>query len=316
MADMASIGIITDSATGIPQDLIEQYNVHVVPYWVNMGKESFISGETIDPPEFFRRLRADLNLEVHSSVPPVARLVEMYHSVAQRAESIVAMFLAGKRSAICDVAQLASRESPVPVVVIDTETTAMAEGFVVLEAARVAASGGTLEEVVQKAKSVIPNVNLLALLENIDFVLKGGRLSNAAGRVGSLLNIQPLVRVAGNKVSVMGQARRRSKGLQTLIDKTLDDAKEDPTHLAVHYAEDEGEGRSLLETLKARLNVVESYLIRVPVELGVHAGPGSIGVAYYVEREDVGLVQQLEQQLERLGTQAKKALRSRLPGGE
>ncbi|MGC9468809.1 MAG: DegV family protein [Anaerolineae bacterium] len=313
MTSAASVAIVTDSATGIPADLIEKYNIQVVPYWVHMGNESFISGETIDPPEFFRRLRADPELEVRTGVPAIAKFVEVYRSLSTWAKSIVSIHLAGKQSATCNAAELAGQESPLPVVVVDTETTAMAEGFVVLEAARTAAEGGSLEQVVQKAHSVIPNVDLLALLESVSYALKGGRLSSAAGKVGSLLRIQPLVRVAGNKVSLMGQARRRSKGLEALIDKTVSEVKEDPTHLTVHYAEDEEEGRSLLEALKVRINVVESYLARVPVELGVHAGPGSIGVAYYVERENVGLVEQIEQRLERLGAQAKEAIRSRLP---
>jgi DegV family protein with EDD domain len=306
-----SIAIVTDSASGIPQELVAQYGIQVVPYWVHMGDESFVSGVSIAPEEFFRRLRAAPDLEVHTGVPAVAKFIEAYQRAAAWAESIVAIHVAGKQSGTLNAAVLASQSSPIPVVVLDTETTAMAEGFVVLEAARIAAAGGTLEQVVSRAKSVIPHVNLVALLESVSYALKGGRLSIAAGRVGSMLNIQPLIRVQGNRVGLMGQARRRSKGLETLVNRTLEDAREDPTHLTVHYAEDEDEGQGLLQTLKSQLNCVESYLTRVPVELGVHAGPGSIGVAYYVERETPGLVQQLEQQIGRIGAQAREAIRSR-----
>ena len=311
METTPSVAIVTDSASGIPDELVAQYGIQVVTYWVHMGEESFVSGVSIAPDEFFRRLRAAPNLEVHTGVPAVAKFIEAYQRAAIWAESIVAIHVAGKQSGTLNAAVLASQSSPVPVVVLDTETTAMAEGFVVLEAARTAAAGGTLEQVVARAKSVIPNVNLVALLESVSYALKGGRLSMAASRVGSMLNIQPLIRVQGNRVGLMGQARRRSKGLETLVSRTLEDAREDATHLTVHYAEDEEEGRGLLETLKSRLNCVESYLTRVPVELGVHAGPGSIGVAYYVEREAGGLVQQLEQQIGRLGAQAREAIRSR-----
>lgn len=314
MEPSASIAIVTDSASGIPEDLVAQYGIHVVPYWVHMGHESFISGESMKPPEFFRRLRAAPEMEVHTGVPSVAKFTDIYQELAGWAKGIVSIHVAGKQSGTCDVAELAAQSCPVPVTIIDTQTTAMAEGFVVIEAARTAANGGTLAQVVEKAKSILPNINLIALLENVSYALKGGRLSSAAGRVGSMLNIQPLIRVQDNRVSLVGQARRRSKGLDTLINKTVDDAKEDPTHVAVHYAEDKEEGSRLLERLKARLNCVESYFTRVPVELGVHAGPGAIGVAYWVERETTSLVQQLEQQLGRLGAQAKEAIRSRLPG--
>ncbi len=284
METKRSVAIVTDSASGIPAELISQYGIQVVPYWVHMGEESFVSGVSMEPVEFFRRLRATPELEVHTGVPALAKFIDTYQDVAKWAESIVSIHVAGKQSGTVNAAELAQQTSPVPVVVLDTETTAMAEGFVVLEAARVAAAGGTLDQVVARAKSVIPNVNLVALLESVSYALKGGRLSIAAGRVGAMLNIQPLIRVQGNKVGLMGQVRRRSKGLETLIKRTIEDVQENPVHLTVHYAEDEKEGQSLLETLKDRLNCVESYLTHVPVELGVHSGPGSIGVAYYVER--------------------------------
>ncbi len=304
-----SVAVVTDSAAGIPVELLRQHNIRVVPYWVHMGNETYISGETIDPPAFFAKLRADPEMEVHTGVPAVAKFAEVYRELAEWAKAIVSVHLAGKQSGTCSAAEVAGHESPVPVVVVDTETTAMAEGFITLEAARTALAGATLEEVVAKARSAVPNAGVIALLESVTYALKGGRLSSAAGRVGSFLNIQPLVRVKDNRVSLMGQARRRSKGLEILIEKTVEEARDAPTRLTVHYAEDEEEGASLLEALKGRLNVVESYLTRVPVELGVHSGPGAVGVAYYIERENVGLVEQLE----RLGAQAKEAIRSRLP---
>ncbi len=314
MSSTPTIAVVTDSAAGIPDDLLRRHNIHVIPYWVHMGHESFISGETMHPPEFFRRLRAAPEMEVHTGVPAVAKFAEAYYDLAAWAKGIVSVHVASKQSGTCSAAEIAAREAPVPVVVVDTETTAMAEGFVALEAARKATAGGTLEEVIAAAKSNVPYARVFALLESVNYVLKGGRLSSAAGKVGSLLKIQPLIRVSTNKVSLMGQGRRRSQGLKVLIERIVDEVQDDPTHLTVHYAEDEEEGRGLLEEIKARINCVESYLTRVPVELGVHAGPGSIGVAYYVERrESIGLVEQIEQQLTRLGDQAKEAIRSRLP---
>jgi DegV family protein with EDD domain len=309
----ASIAVVTDSAAGIPDDLLKRHNITVVPYWVHMGDESFVSGQTMHPPEFFRRLRAAPELEVHTGVPAVAKFTEAYRSLATWAKGIVSVHVAGKQSATYDAAQIAARDATVPIIVVDTQTTAMAEGFVVLAAARKAAVGATLQQVVDAARDAVPHVGLFALLESVSYALKGGRLSSAAGRVGSLLNIQPLIRVDANKVSLMGQARRRSQGIKALIERTVNVAKDEPIRLTVHYAEDEAEGRGLLDALTARLNVVESYLTRVPVELGVHSGPGAIGVAYYVEHEASGLMHQLEQQITRLGDQAKEAIRSRLP---
>ena len=309
MPPQPTVAIVTDSASSIPLDLRRRYNIQVIPFWVQMGAETYRAGVDLDEKTFFARLRADPDLSVSTAVPPLSRFVEIYERVSQWAQGIVAIHIAGKQSGTCDAAELAGRESPIPVAVIDSGSTGMAEGFVVLEAARAAAEGASLDEVADRARSVIPNVNLIALLESVEYALKGGRLSTAAGRVGGFLRIQPLIQVKENKVGISGQVRRHSHGLRVLTDKITGDVGEDPVHLTVHFAEDEEEGRTLLEVLKGKLNCVEAYLARVPVALGVHAGPGAIGVAYYVERENVRLVEQLE----RLGSQAREAIRSRLP---
>jgi DegV family protein with EDD domain len=306
----ATIAIVTDSAAGIPAEILDAYNIHVVPYYVLLGNESFISGIDMQPETFFQRLRAAPDLPVKTGVPSAAKFLEVYQRLSAWAKSIVSVHVAGKQSGTCNAAEVAGRESPVPVVVVDTETTAMAEGFIVLLAARAAAAGASLAEIVLKAKAAVPNANLIALLESVSYALKGGRLSAAAGKVGSMLNIQPLIRVHDNRVGLIGQVRRRSKGLQALIDKAIDEIRDDPVHLTVHYAEDESEGKHLLDELLTRTNCIEHYLTRVPVELGVHSGPGAIGIGYYVERADLGL----REQIGKLGEQAKEAILSRLPG--
>ena len=307
MTSSATIAVVTDSAAGIPKNLLEAFNIHVVPYYVHLGEESFISGVDIQPETFFQRLRAAPDLSVKTGVPSVAKFLDVYQQLSQWAKEIVSVHVAGNQSGTCNAAEMASRQSPIPVTVIDTETTAMAEGFMVLIAARAAQAGATVEEIVAKLKAAIPHANVYALLESVSYALKGGRLSAAAGKVGSMLNIQPLIRVHANRVGLSGQVRRRSKGLRAIIDKVTEDMRDDPVHLTVHYAEDESEGQHVLDELKSRINCVESYLTRVPVELGVHAGPGALGVAYYVERETQGL----KEQFSKLGDQAKEALISR-----
>jgi len=308
----APVAVVTDSAAGIPEALGRQYRIGVVPFWVIMGKDSYRSGLDMTPEAFYPELRAHPEMSVSTSVPAVQVFLEAYRQQAQWAKSIVSVHVAGKQSGTCSAAEIAGRESPVPVTVIDSQTTAMGQGYVALEAARAAAEGASHDEVVAKARAVVPNAGVVALLETVTYAFKGGRLASAAGTVGSLLKISPLVRVQNNRVSLIGQARRRSKGIATLIEKVVDEVEDNPVHLTVHYAEDETEGAYVLEELKKMLHCVESYLTRVPIELGVHAGPGAIGVAYYIERQLSGLSQQLEK-LSGYARGAKEAILSRVP---
>lgn len=313
VADKAPrVAIVTDSAASIPLALRERYRIEVVPYWANMGSDSYRSGVDLLPDAFFERLRAFPDLVVSTGVPAISTFVEAYRRQAEWAEHIVSIHLAGKQSATCNTAEIAGRESPIPVTVVDTQTTAMGEGFVVLEAARAAAEGASLETVVEKARDTASNAGVIALLETINYVFKGGRLSSAMHKVGNLIKVRPIIRVQGNRVSLVGQARRRSKGVTALIEKVVSEVADAPTHLAVHYAEDAEEGARVLDKLKQMVNCIESYLLRVPIELGVHAGPGSIGVAYYAEKEPSTSIPPMEK-LSEYAKDAKNALLSRVP---
>lgn len=307
-----NIAVVTDSAAHIPETLLQQYQIEVVPIWVNMDKVSYRSGIEVKPETFYAQLRANPDTEVSTSVPALPVFLEAYQKQAQRASGIVAVHVAGRQSGTCNLAEVASRESPVPVVVVDSQTTAMGQGFVALEAARAAAQGASLEEAAARARAAVPNAGVVALLETVKYAFQGGRLSSAASTVGSLLKISPLIRVQNNRVSLIGQARRHSKGIAAVIEKVVDEVEDNPVHLAVHYAEDETEGIYVLEELKKLLRCVETYLLRVPIELGVHAGPGALGVAYYIERQVSGISQQLEK-LSDYARGAKDAILSRVP---
>lgn len=313
MNTQPSVAIITDTAASIPEALRSQYHIEVVPFWVNMGKASYRSGIDMDPQTFYAQLRANPDMPVSTSVPAIPVFLEAYQKQAQWARHIVAIHVAGKQSSTCDTATVAGREGPVPVTIIDTQTTAMGEGFIAVEAARAAAAGASPDEVAAKARAAIPNAGVVALLETVSYAFKGGRLSSAASTVGSLLKICPMIRVQSNKVSLIGQARRRSKGIAAVIEKVVDEVQDNPVHLAVHYAEDETEGTYVLEELKKQLHCVETFLLRVPIELGVHAGPGALGVAYYIERQPSGGLSQQLEKLSGYARGAKEAILARVP---
>ncbi len=283
MEDLYPVAIVTDSAAGIPETLITQYRIGVVPFWVRVGERSYQDGIDIDPAALFKLMREQEEPDVSTSVPAVETFASLYREAATWARAVVSVHVAGQQSGTCNTAQQAAAESPIPVTVIDTGTTAMAEGFVALAAARAAAAGEPLHAVVAQARAAIPHVGLFALLQSINYAVRGGRLAGAARYVSNLLNLQPLVRIMDNRLSIAGHARRRQRGREQLCEKIYAQVGEAATRLVVHYSESRDEAEQVLETLRAQLNCIEAHLTHVPVALGVHAGPGSLGVAYHKE---------------------------------
>ncbi len=274
------IAIVTDTAAGLPADLIERYHINLVPFWVEVGGHSYLDGVDLTPDDFFNLLRRHPPGTLSTSVPSIEAFARLYRKLAGKAEAILSIHLTEQNSATCNVARLAAETAPVPVHVINTRTTAMGEGFVVLEAARSIARGLPLDEVIARARRVAEEAGALALLSDIAYAVRGGRVASAARLLGSLLRIHALVAIEDDRLVIAGQARSRKAALKRVVEKVQKRWGDRPVRLAVHYATDRAESENLLERLKAVLNCVESHLLRVPPPLGVHAGPDAIGIAY------------------------------------
>ncbi len=274
------IAIVTDTAAGLPAALIERYRLNLVHFWVEVGGHSYLDGVDLTPDAFFDLLRHQPPGTLSTSVPSIETFAHLYRKLAEKAEAILSIHLTEKNSATCNVARLAAEAVSVPVHVINTRTTAMGEGFVVLEAARSLARGLPLDAVIARARHVAEEAGALALLSDIAYAVRGGRVASAARLLGSLLRIHALVAIEDDRLVIAGQARSRKAALNRAIEKVQKRWGDRPVRLAVHYATDRAESANLLERLKSALNCVESYLLRVPPPLGVHAGPDAIGIAY------------------------------------
>jgi len=274
--------VVTDSGANLPASLREQYGIEVVPLWVQIEDQFYRDGIDIQPPEFFRRLRERVR-RVGTSQPSMGEFLELYRSLQDRADAIVSVHLAGRYSGIIAAARAAAEElAPFPIEIIDSGSIAMAQGFAVLVAARAAEAGASLKEVVQRVRAVLPGIDLIAVVETLEYAVRGGRLAWAARLVNSLIRVLPLVRVRNNEVSIIGQARTRTKAIRRLLDELADRVGDAPLHVAILYSEAVDEAQRLKEEIEARFHCVEIHMEVVAPVLGVHAGPGALGLAYYV----------------------------------
>lgn len=273
--------VATDSGANLPQTLIEKYDIQVIPLWVQIGERSYRDGVDIQPMEFFRRLREKVG-RMATSQPSLGEFLEFYRGLRERAEGVVAVHLVGRYSGVLSVARAAAVElAPFPIEVIDSGNIAMAEGFAVLVAARAAQAGASLREVVERVKAVIPRIDLVAMVDSLEYAVRGGRLASAARLLDNLLNIKPLVRVHNSDLGIIGQVRTRAKGLRRMAEELAEKVGDAPCHVAVLYSDAVEEAERLRDEIVARLRCVEVHFLPVAPVLGVHAGPGAVGLAFY-----------------------------------
>lgn len=274
--------VATDSGANLPDQVREKYGIEVIPLWVQIEDQSYRDGIDIQPLEFFRRLREKVQ-RVGTSQPSLGEFLEFYQRLRQKAEAVVSVHLAGRYSGVFNAAQAAAAElAPFPIEVMDSRTIAMAQGFVVVAAARAAEAGASLAEVVQRTRRIIPKIDLIAAVESLEWAVRGGRLAWAARLVDNFLRVKPLVRVRNNDVGIIGQTRTRAKAIRRLLGVLAEQVGEAPLHVAILYSDAVEEAQRIKQEIMSRFHCVEVYMEVIAPVLGVHAGPGALGLAYYV----------------------------------
>ncbi len=283
---MNRVAIVTESSSNLPPEVVEEYGIHVLPLKVIWEEKVFRDGVDLTPQEFYSRLRMDHYMPTTAAFSP-SEFLETFRSLAQEHEAIVAILLSQDLTGSVEAAQIASQMAPtLPVHIVDSRTAAMAQGFIVLEAARAAAAGANAEQVVARAQEMIPRVQFLATLETLEYLRRGGRIGTAAAFLGSMLQMKPIVGIPPAHGTVVGVARPRTwkRAVEQMLDLMGEAVGERPVHVAVSHGDQEEEAHALAEKLRRRFDVRELYITYFTAVMGAHAGP-ALCVAFYADEE-------------------------------
>jgi DegV family protein with EDD domain len=273
-----AVRVVTDSACDLPDELIENLGIAVVPLTIRFGREELVDRKELSTDEFWRRLEAS-DVLPETSAPSAGAFEETFRRLAgDGATGIVCINLSSKLSATMQAAQVAAQSvrDACPVEVIDSLQVSMGLGNLCITAAERGVDGDSLEAIVADVMDRRNRTKLFGTLDTLEYLKKGGRVGNARALLGSMLAIKPVVEVLDGQVEEAGKVRTRSKALRLLVDKV----KEGPfENLAVleGNAPDIDELLDQLEPLSPRDEIVIGQIGPV---IGTHAGPGVIGVTF------------------------------------
>ncbi|HXF58139.1 MAG TPA: DegV family protein [Actinomycetota bacterium] len=274
------VGVVTDSAANLPPHLLEGLPVRVVPLTLVLGEEAYRDGQDITLAEFYRRLGRGVELATTSAASPEAWL-EGFEGAGT--EEVVCITVAASMSSNHHHAVLAAQRFPGRVEVVDSRSASMAEGFVVLEAARLAAQGASLEAVAARAREVADRTRLYAMVETFEHLRRSGRVSKLQAYAATMLDIKPVFVFRGGEVAPVGRARTRRKALARMVEECVAEVGDRPAHVAAVHAAAEEDARAVLEAVAERANVVERLVTEVTPVIGAHVGPGLVGLAFYCD---------------------------------
>lgn len=274
-----AIRIVTDSSCDLPQEVVDEHGVRVVPLSIRFGDEEFIDREELSTAEFWRRCAAQDTLP-ETAAPAPGQFEQTYRQLAaDGATGIVVVSLSGALSATMQSAQLAARSvaDTVEVRVVDSRSVSLGVGTIVLACARAAADGASIDDVEALARDLAARTHVFGALDTLDNLKKGGRIGNAKALLATALAIKPIIEVIDGAVEQGGKQRTRSKALKFLVDKVTS-FEGTIQGLAVLHA-DCDDVDEFVAMLRPHYDG-EIVVGEIGPVIGTHAGRGTIGVAF------------------------------------
>lgn len=273
MTTSQAISLVTDSTADVPPELVERHGIRVVPAVVVMGGQTYRDGLDMSREEFYRRLPA-IDPLPSTAAPAAGEFEAIYDSLPDG--PILSLHLAAAFSGMFNAARIAAQSFGDRVTVIDTGTVSMGIGWQVVAAAEAVAGGATLDAVLEVIASTRRRLKMLALLDTLDNLRRGGRISLIRASIGAILQVKPLLEIGESKFFPVFQERTRRKALAGLI--SLVQSFGSLERLAVLYSDNQTPAIELLDQFKAQ-SQTPPWLIQATPTLGTHAGLNAVGVA-------------------------------------
>jgi DegV family protein with EDD domain len=273
-----TVKIVTDSIADLPSRMVEELGITVIPLIIRFGEEVFHDGVDLTTEQFYDKL-AGSKVFPSTSVPSPATFAQAYDKLAEETGEILEIAVSSRLSATYESAMQAvdQMKRKCRVEVIDSQWATMAEGFIVMEAAKAARSGASLDEVMAVARENIPRVEFQAAFDTLDYLRRGGRIGKAQAFLGSMLKINPIITLKDGLVEPAGRTRSRAKALDHLYDFAASYSRID--EMAVEDTACPDEAEELLKRLGAIFPKERIYRSKMTPAIGTHTGPGLLLVA-------------------------------------
>jgi DegV family protein with EDD domain len=272
-----TVKIITDTLSDITADMAAKLGITIIPLYVRFGETMYRDRIDITSEDFYRRLVNEVKLP-STTQPSPNDFAELYKKLAEQTDEILVVTVSSKMSGTSQSATQAKElvMGKVKVEVVDTMHVAMAEGLPVLAAANAAARGGNLAQVAEATRSALSRVHLVAYFDTLKYLAKGGRIGKAAGLVGSLLSVKPLLTIREGEMAPLTRVRSLSAGLDAMYNFAVAYPKIEA--MSVEHATTSVEADKLVERLGAiypKDKIVRSVITPV---IGTYSGPGAIAL--------------------------------------
>lgn len=277
---MNNIKIICDSLSDVPKDILEKYDIEVVPLTVIVDGKEYKDGIDITKEEFYKILR-DEKVYPKTSQATYAQFTEVFEKYIKQGKEII--YISGSSSATgtYQSANMAKNDLDTDnIYTYDSQTFSFGIGYLVVKAAELAKEGKSPNDIIEILNDIREKSYLLFSVDTLDYLKNGGRISSTKATIGSILNIKPILDVKDGLVSSVAQVRGKKNVISKMIELVKENCGEDLSNQIIYigYSDDFKEKEKLTDAIKEEFNPIDIQYFMVGTCIGAHSGPGVTGL--------------------------------------
>ncbi len=275
------IALIVDSMCDLPQEIIQRFAIKVLPAKIIYPGEEYADGIDIQPEEVYRRMPNEIPT---TAMPGPHEISKTFEQIRHEGFThVLALHISSNLSGTVETVRMVARDfENLTINVMDTKTLSMGTGWMVLDAARNITDGLSFEQVVENLQRIQAKVEVYYIIETLEYLRRGGRIGRVASMLGQFLHLKPVISVdREGKYFTYCKARGRLKSIDKLAELVENKVKEKKIKLAIMNGGASQEFDKLVERLRHLPNIKELVTSDISPALGVHTGPGLLGVSFY-----------------------------------
>jgi DegV family protein with EDD domain len=281
--------VVVDSSSCLPAELVREWNITVAPHELIIDGHPFRDGVDIHPQEFYQRLKEN-HIAPTTAAPRPQQFLQSYIEASRTAPNVLCLTLSANFSATYEFARaavpLAKDTLPdVRLEVVDTRAAAGASGLIALAAARCAAAGQHLEQVIDHVNELVPKINLIAFLDTLYYLSRSGKVGKVQAWASTLLGIKPLTELKMGEARMLERPRSRIKAIDRLVAIMRQRVGNSPVYVNIMEADSPAEAAGLLRRIDAEFDCRARFISQFTPVMGAHTGPGVLGLAFYVDKD-------------------------------
>jgi DegV family protein with EDD domain len=290
---LQKVTIIADSIACLTPDTINRYQLKIIPIKIHFNGHIYRDGIDITPAEAYRLLE-EAPHHFATSPSSVGDYIQAYRDASDQAKNILCITISAKLSTTFNTACIAREQTiselgQTAIEVMDSKTAAVGEGLIITAVAKAATEGKDLSEVTDLAKAVREKINVIGIMESVEYVYRTGRVPKITARLGSMFDIKPVFSIREGLIHLAGISRSKKQAIKKALMMIKNKVGIKPVHVAIAHAGVPEEGEQLKENIASTFNCVELWLTDFSPVMGYSTGTGVLAIAFYTDEDTEGI---------------------------